>query len=199
MHICGAIIGPTFIGTVIDDVHSHINNFKQNNHNDWMVKYDVTHNIGVASYFNNNNIRNIADIDIYHMIKYILRNSSPINVYKLSLNNTFSDSQINHFIECINNDDHLVKILLIRNNQYDKIISKCTAVTLFNMGHQTESFDVKKNKHNIEINTNLFQKEIIDDLSFRTYIEKINIPKTNIFYFEEFFRRANKYIDWLMY
>ena len=122
--ICGAIVG----GLYIDDINTHFNSFKNRDTNIWAYNYDIEHGIGITSYFDK--YTTFAEVDIYDMINFLFNNG--INVFKLSINdNHWTDDQTNNLITSLNkNNNNFLTIKLIRKNNFDKILSKCIAITL---------------------------------------------------------------------
>jgi hypothetical protein len=184
-NICGIMID----GLHIDDINTHFNKFKNKDIKSWVYKYDIKHNIGITSYFDKYDT--FADVDIYNMITFLFNNG--IDVFKLSINDSFwTNKQTENLVNSLNtnNNDFLI-IKLIRQNNFNKILSKCIAFTLFDkIGDQ--AYDVKMQKYNISINEKVFIYICKTKLNTHKIINSICIPNNNIFVYESFYKDINE-------
>lgn len=183
--ICGAMLG----GLYVDDINTHFDNFKNNDTTSWAYNYDIEHNIGIASYFYKYDT--FEHVDIYDMINFLFDNG--IDIFKLSINdNYWTEQQTSHLVNSLNNNNNnFVIIKLIRRNNFDKILSKCIAVSLYDkIGNQ--AYDVKLDKYSININENEFKKMCEIKMKTHQVISSIYAPHNNIFVYETFYKDNNE-------
>ncbi len=184
MRICGAIIG----GLYVDDINTHFAKLKEKDMSSWAYRYDLEHNIGISSYFSKYD--KFSDVDIYDMILFLFNNG--IDVFKLSINDSYwTTKQTDNLVNSLNSaNDNFIKLKLIRHNNFDKILSKCVAIHLFEIIGD-EAYDVKENKHTISIDPNKFKYTCKIKMNTQKIIDNIIVSDDNTFVYESFYKNID--------
>jgi glycosyltransferase involved in cell wall biosynthesis len=178
--ICGAIVG----GLCVDDINTHFDKIKNKDVTSWAYNFCVVNNIKLHEYFDD--YKSFDDVNIYNMIIFLFENG--VDVFKLSINDNFwTTKQTQDLIGALNtNDDKLTLIKLIRQNNFNKILSKCTAITLHKIiGDQ--AYDVKTDKYEIYIDENDFKHICGVKLNTHKIINSVLVPQENVFVYETFY------------
>jgi hypothetical protein len=178
--ICGAITG----GLYIDDINTHFDKIKNKDTSSWAYNYCVQHNIKLDEYFNNYTTFN--EVNIYNMIVFLFENG--IDIFKLSINDSiWSPKQLHMLLYLLKlNTAEITLIKLIRQNNFNKILSKCIAVTLHKIIGD-DAYDVKKDTYDIVIDENEFKYICSIKLHTHKIISDIIVPDGNIFIYETFY------------
>lgn len=181
--ICCAIIG----GLCIDDINTHFDPIKNKDTNSWAYNFCMDNNIPLSEYFNNH--KSFDEVNIFDMIIFLFNNG--IDVFKLSINDAFwTEKQTQNLVNALNNkvyNTNLILLKLIRQNNFNKILSKCVAITLYEIiGDQ--SYDIKLDKYDIEISERAFKYTCISKLKTHDIINKIIVPGENVFVYETFYK-----------
>lgn len=166
----------------IDDPLSHFWNIKRGQQS-W-IKDLVT--VDIQSFFDK--YEKASEINLFELINFIF--SGNIDVIKISINN-ITENQFNQLIKDLKFTNDIKTISLFRQDEYQKILSKCRAEVLKEeIGHQ--AFDEIKTLHEIEIPEELFNKEYNRHLEFLKRYNQIDIPEEHKFYYENFYGSINE-------
>lgn len=166
----------------IDDPLSHFLTIKSGQQS-W-IKDLVS--VDIKGFFDKYNTT--EEINLLELISFIFEGN--IDVIKISIN-SITENQFNQLLEDLKHTNSIKTISLFRKDEYQKILSKCRALTLKKeIGHQ--AFDEIKDLHEIEISEELFRKEYERHLEFLKRFNQIVLPVENKFYYENFYTDINE-------